>query len=120
MAIEGHFEDFDKKAFEEEKNEDPRIDDVFSIVDGNPLDPHFSEARPRPDKFTDDELEVAKKFKEGKLSEEELNKDFDKIGDLREGNPRLEFLAAMRNKILAGKAWESLIKRRRKDLDEER
>ncbi|MCR4283901.1 MAG: hypothetical protein NUV64_01095 [Parcubacteria group bacterium] len=113
MAIEGHFEDFDKKAFEEEQSEDPRIDDAFSVIDEDPSDPHFKEAKPRPDKFTDNELEAVKKFKEGNLSEEELTKDFDKVGDLKEGNPRLEFLAAVRNKILTGKAWERLVQKRR-------
>lgn len=113
MAIEGHFEDFDKKAFEEEKNEDPRIDDVFSIVDENPSNPHFSKARPRPDKLTENELEVAEKFKKGELDEDDLMKGFKKIGDFKEGNPRNEFLAALMNKILVQKAWKSLEKRKK-------
>lgn len=117
MAIERHFEDFDKKALKEEQGEDPRIDDVFSIINADPSDPHFNEARPRPDKFTEDELEVARKFKKDNLTEDDIMKGFEKVGDLKEGNPRLEFLAGMMNKILEKKAWDKITKNRREELE---
>jgi len=119
MAIEGHFEDFDRESFKKEQNEDPRIDDAFSVVDEDPSDPHFSETKPRPDKFTDNEFEVARKFKKRELTEEELNEKFKKVGDLKEGNPRLEFFAAIRNKILKEWASKYLEEKRKKKESEQ-
>ncbi len=111
--MERHFEGFERDAFKEEQNEDPRIDDAFSVIDEDLSDPHFTEAKPRPDKLTDSELEVAKKFNEDNLTEEELNEKFEKANSLKEGNPRFEFLAAIRNKVLTKKAWRRLEERKK-------
>lgn len=119
MTIERHLSGPDRKEIEKEQVEDLRIDDAFSVIDDDPSDPHFSKARPRPDKFTVDELEVASKFKEGKLSEEDIMKGFEKAGDLKEGNPRLEFLAGVMNKYLAKKAWYKITEKRREELEDE-
>jgi len=113
MAIEGHFDDFDKKAFEEERDEDSEIDGVLDVFDRHSSDPHFKDIKIEKD-LTPFELEAAKKFNEGKLKEEEITRMLEQVGELGEHNPRYAFLAGLKNKILSLDAWRRLDERKRR------
>lgn len=77
---------------------------------------NFSDAHLNIDinNLTDEDFKLARKFQEGTLGENEIAEEIDRLPD---GNDRSNFLAALRNKLVARNGWK---KREEKKLRESR
>lgn len=121
MAIEKNFQfykdDFlkkDVKGLEDFKDE--KTDEIFEAVwkffIENENDPHL---KIDVNKIPEKDMELVKKFYEGTLTEDELNKRLEVDTGLHSNSPNYNLIAALKNKLLSAEA-EKKLKNKRKTV----
>lgn len=117
MSIERQFPDFRKELQEVvSAGNSERSNDAFyaafDFISENPSDPHLMNID--INELAEEDLELAQKFKNGELMEEEID---ERLKHLLDGSPSSNFLAALRNKLTIQEGWK---KREAKKLQEQR
>lgn len=123
MAIERNYPfPFDKKdakyfettSFKEDAEEDDGFEAVLEISKDNPADPHL---RFDIEKLSTNDFKLAEKFKNDSLTEKEISghiENLEKKG-VKPGNPRYDFAASLKNKIVAKEGWRKRMERKAKE-----
>src|SRR3989344_6694823 len=107
MSIGKHLPEFYKKDIKEERR-DEIIEAGEEFIAKNENDPHLEFKEGDLKKIPQEDLELAKKFQEDKLTEKEITEQLEKKKDLLPQNKDYNFLTALKNKLLVKKAWENL------------
>lgn len=106
MSIERNFPDFRKELQEVvSAGSGERSNDAFyaafDFISENPSDPHLMNID--INELAEEDLDLAQKFKNGELMEEEVDA---RLKHLPDGSPSSNFLAALRNKLTVKEGWK--------------
>lgn len=117
MSIERQFPDFRKELQEiTSAGNTERSNDAFyaafDFINENPSDPHLMNID--INELREEDFELAQKFKNGELLEEEID---ERLKHLPDGSPSSNFLAALRNKLTIQEGWR---RREERKLQEHR